>query len=247
MTTWHDKFGFIHLTPNPDPEQSENAPLFTGTNITLHEWRGTLTLPISYAFLDSVSKLIKDGDWYTTPVSVVKRFSRDNFAGVISGLKSIIRYAKKMNNSHLENKAKKLLKQVPLFHRQLIHPRDFVMVGYAKYPWLFFPLLPILTISLIVSCWQTHKVRNGNKIAKTDGKIIALILSYSMCLVLTHLICVWLIKNKKRKRPKPSTGSDYSGNTWKWDKLWAIFYDYFRRGDHPNAVLINRIEINVRK
>ncbi len=98
---------------------------------------------------------------------------------------------------------------------------------------------------MIVSCFQTHKVRGERKITKTDGKILTLMRCLAMPMPLTWLICNWLVKNKKRPFPLPSNNwhmvkkfqhpeNTQKTPTWYWGDWLNVVYDYFNlSGEHP--------------
>ncbi len=202
-------------------------------------------------FLASCSWLIRDGVWFTTPITPKSnpRFSRDNWAGVMAGLDCVIMYAKQNGIQDTERDAINLMLQVPVFHKQLDHPRDFVMAGYFKLPILFWPLLPIMSLSFIVSCWQSHKKRHGIKIPKTDGKIIAFIICKAFRLRLTFWICDKLIRYKNRPEPIPASYGKkiFDQNSWQWGSWHNVFSDYYRNFNHPNIQLIRSYEVKYGK
>lgn len=241
-----DKYGWMHLRPDPTPDATENAPTFTGTNIVLEYMNGTLTEDKAGRFLTACCWLMRDGVWYTTPITPVSnpRFSRDNFTGVICALKVIIRWSEENDAEWVNIEAKDILSQVPLFHKNLDHPRDFVMSGYAKYPVLFFPLLPIISIALAVSCYQSHKVRGGVAIPKTDGKILAFILCHAFKLRNTFNLCNYFIREIDRPMPNPSVyEKKFNDPTrWMWGDWHNVFNDYYRNYNHPNVFLVRNLE-----
>jgi hypothetical protein len=256
---WRDRYGFIHLQPSPEPNATVNPGLFTGTNIVLNYMNGRSSDTEHQNFLASICWLIdKDGDWNTTPIANNKKFSRDDFTGVVSALKVIMRYQRERYNKFRKIKeleknaihaksiyddAKALLDKVPIFHKQLDHPRDFVLVGYAKYPWLFFPLLPITSGAMIVSCYQDDKVRKGIEIPKTDGKIMALITAVALKMRWTFKQCDKLIKKKQHDPPIPTTAVKLSEDRWVWLNWTRVFKYYFKNHDHPNVKAIEEWEL----
>lgn len=245
-SNWRDKYGLIHLEPKPEPNQTENPALFSSTYIVLKYITKTLTEDDAYRYLASIDMLIKEDlkgswVWYTTPLFKFPHFSRDDFTGVIAAVKCLKEYANKISDDWLEELADRKIDQIPLFHKQLDHPRDFILVGYAKYPWIFFLLWPIYCLAMIVSCWQTHKVRKGLSIAKTDGKIMAFLICKAYNLRLTFWICDWLVKKRKRtgQIPRYTIPEGYHvDGSWKWVNWVNVFKDFYRNHEHPNVKYI---------
>ena len=126
-TNFFDRYGILHHEEpiEGDPETSENGPLFLG------EWiveKRELSQIDAVNFLASVCFLFDPiyEQWVTTPISSVEAgFSHDNFKGVVAGLLRV-----KKEFPCYTDQCNKILKKVPLFHRQLIHPRDFIIIGY---------------------------------------------------------------------------------------------------------------------
>ena len=227
LNQWRDPFGFIHLNKCPDTEESENGPMFTGLNMVLLQESGELNFYHCDRFLKAVEYLCTDGEWYTTPISTRVRFSNDNFAGIIMGLKVVISFAKN-KDARMVRRAKGILSNIPLFHKQLDHPRDFVLVGFAKWPWVFCLLIWITSLAFIVSCYQTYKVRNENKIIKTDRKI----LTYGICKSMNMKVTFWFCNLAMlRKR-----------DGWKFNDWSGVFSYYFKNEKHPNNYYIKLIE-----
>ena len=114
-------------------------------------------------------------------------------------------------------------------HRQLkwdnwvqrTHPRDLVfyrMIAGKKWANLF-AWIPM--VAMIVSCYQTHKVRNGMKIVKTDGKLLAWLRFNTIKMPTTKRICDYII-NKK-----------HGG----WAKQFEIYFG----SEHPNTVMAREL------
>lgn len=265
FTNWFDIYGWLHLRPNPLPEQTENAPTFTGTWITSLGVQRKLTEKICWNFIASVNSIYFPLDgWKTTPISKKLRFSHDNMTGVVCGLLSVIKYAKQTCNEQLLKIAKIHLDNVPIFHKQRLHPRDIVFYGYAKYPILFFIFLWIPSITMVISCWQIFKTRPTlyfrikylivkkkffpltRKIIKSDGKILSLIRCHAANLKLTWWICDLIIRKKRNyslQTPKVYLIKLHTGNSfWYWGKWENIFYEYFKNYNHLNVVEIKKVE-----
>lgn len=186
-TKYHDSRGLVHHadTSKHDTLTSENSPMFTGIECQLYSECKELDEEMSKEYLIEVMPEFYNsaGYWVSSAGSENNRFSRDNFSGLIS----IIKLCSKFKSNKVA--VKRLKKLVPLFHRQLAHPRDFVLVGFFKYPWLFWPLLPITWVAFLISCLQKYKVRDGNKIVKTDGKLIAFMVCHAFNFRVTYWLC----------------------------------------------------------
>lgn len=194
---------FIHLAPNPDPEQSENAPLFTGYYFTLkNKIDGT-----KHNF-NIMNFLLNKGKYRTTPITNNRRFSRDNMTGVVC-------YSK-VND----------FKFNLYFWPQWLHPRDIMIFLYAKNEYLFFPFLPFISFFMILTCWQKYKVRNGKKIVKTDGKLMALMTCLAFNMDTTLKICTKIIYTHKYF------------NSWEDVAMY-----YYKRDDHPCVTITKALEI----
>ena len=81
-----------------------------------------------------------------------------------------------------------------------IHPRDIVFYLYLKGGLsrsIASLLMWIPSLAMIISCAQNYKVRNGRRILKTDGKLLAWLRFNTIKMPITELICTWLIKRNK--------------------------------------------------
>ena len=210
MKTFFDKYGILHHRPviDGDPETSENGPMFTGAYYV-----GRKINSDSQVKIRSILNRLSDskGSWITTPVSSVEAgFSHDNFKGVMA----IISCLHGMDQV-------KYKPRLPLLHRQMAHPRDFILMGYFKYPWLFWPLLPIPWVALLISCYQTYKVRNNRKIIKTDGKILAHMICKTFKWEWLERLCLKLVTRERKE-------------IGKYFKSWGdVYREYFREEGHP--------------
>ena len=110
-----------------------------------------------------------------------------------------------------------------------IHPRDIVFYLYFILPpgvlRFIFKLLFfwVPSISMIVSCAQTYKYRNGKKIIKTDGKLLAWLRFNTVSMPITKWICTKIIEKKFTRG---------------WTRVFEIYFGK----DHPNSKLINNLE-----
>lgn len=132
-------------------------------------------------------------------------FSHDNRTAVVCISKIL------GMNYHTEEKFK--------HWKQYMHPRDIVFYNYLKGGWrkllaTFFMWMPIL--DMIFTCASTYKVRNGKRIVKTDGKLLAWVRLHTVEMKLVSKICTYLLsKNMFFK-------------TWK-----NVFNIYFTDFAHP--------------
>jgi len=74
----------------------------------------------------------------------------------------------------------------------MLHPKDFIFYAYAAGRWyspIAWLFLWVTSIAMIVSCMQKYKVRNGVKIVKTDGKLLAWLRCQAFNLPITWFLC----------------------------------------------------------
>ena len=110
---WLDRYGFLHLKPNPEPEATENAPTFTAELMLLQKLNyGTV------GEIPAIKKLrLASGELRTTPVSTFGgHVSHDTVTGLycireLSGIKNFPLPTFKWNN------------------RFWAHPRDHIFYG----------------------------------------------------------------------------------------------------------------------
>jgi len=229
---WKDEYNIMHHVSYPMALASENGPLFLGTNIVLKYATNNLLEIDVEEFLDSIEHLYTDR-WHTTPGSTSPRFSHDNMTGIVCALKvcrsflnsaqypGIRRYELEARISHFEALC-------PIFHKQRMHPRDLMFYSICKYPKLQYIFYIPLMIIMIVSAYQTYKVRGGRKIIKTDGKIIAFV----RCIALGWSL-KWIEKALFRFRGSPQ---------WKYQGWFDVFQGYYKEYNHPNFVLSQDIK-----
>lgn len=200
-----DKYGFLHLNKYPSPEDSENGPMYTGLFWTVY--REIAPLPHRE---NPFKKLMHiDGGYRTTPETQKPYdFSHDNMTGLVC-----------YSEIYLEHW------ELYFVNRQFLHPKDIAFYLYAKRPHLFFWLLPITILAMLISCAQTYKTRNGQKIIKTDGKLLALMRCLAFNMNTTLKACTWLISKNSYFRD--------------WE---TVATRYFRDKDHPCVMAIREWE-----
>jgi len=113
----------------------------------------------------------------------------------------------------------------PSLWRTMLHPRDLIFYSWAAGRWYsriawFFLWIPM--IAMVVTCLQDYKVRNGQNILKTDGKILTWLRINSFNLPVTKWLCTLAIRNNKE------FGS--------WKRCFSI---YFKDRGHPNRSFPN--------
>lgn len=201
--TYSDKFGILQLRKNPSPQDSENGPTFTGLFWSV--WSKVSSMP---SIENPFEHLITDGKYRTTPNSPNPRFSHDNMTGVVC--------------------ASEVFGWPWLYYYsdQFIHPRDLIFYNWSKsQSFLSWLLLPIVSITMIISCAQTYKTRNGRKIVKTDGKLLTLMRCLSHDMNLTLKVCTWLMSRNEKFQC--------------WEK---VANRYFQDSEHPNVQIIREWE-----
>jgi len=194
--SWLDENTLLHHVNNPTEQSSENEILFTAEYVLL---RRLLGKECYFPFLGYA--------FYMEEWQDGKHMSHDNRTGILA-----------IDSDHY-----------PLYklaNRTWLHPRDLVFWGYKKHPRLFWPLLPIVCISNIISCAKTYKThKDGRKELTTSGKMLAFVRNKSSNLELTHKVCTWFIRRNKH------FGS--------WTKVSKI---YFPNKGHPIPILMSEWE-----
>lgn len=209
MTNYHDVYGGLHLYPDPAFDQSENGPLFSGMEIVGKYIFGTLNLEDVVTFTSYLRGLYRDGKWYPNSETENEDMSHDNFLGVICALKVLEEWTHSLEPLgsvsgdilYQERKNIEVLKEaLPLFHKQLDHPRDFLFMLRFKHPFigaLANLLLPVVPLAMILTCLQSYKIRGGRKILKTDGKLLAWLRMSTYHYPITEWICTKMLSKKK--------------------------------------------------
>jgi hypothetical protein len=221
MSEYKDRFGGLHHIPviDGDPETSENAPLYSSTEVVLAIANGVAHYNLIDAYLDYLDELeFTEGVYRTTPGSTSERFSHDNMTGILAALYYITQLERE---PLLFCRANERLENIKFNFKSYAHPRDIFFYFAVKFD------LPFLTLGClpfeIISCWQTYKKRGGRKIEKTDGKILALVRHISMDQILIVRILMWIIKRKR------------SGKII-WPNCESILLHYFQQQPgHPNV------------
>lgn len=245
---YRDEFNILHHIANPSPESSENGPFFTGLYAILAHRLGRFTVRDAESHLTVLRGLFRNGNWYTTPVTLNnERFSHDNFTGVVC-LLIVLR-----NFFPDSEEVQEWCNAIPWLHKQLDHPRDIAFVWWFKMPYVFWFLLPICWGAMFVSCYQGHKKRGGELIAKTDGKLLALARCYAGRWSTIYKICSALVKKRRHTGPLPRNNwhmvkKYYRVNkqnekvltSWSWDTWGNVSYDYFFDINHPINELLLR-------
>lgn len=176
INNWFDSDGFIHTKEFPEVDQSENGPMFTG---------------LLSCFRPSCARVYMIGDHGNTFRANSNRewgshFSHDNMTGLYCLSKNTFNYFTSQ--------------RLPIAKwngKWWLHPRDLAFYFWCHHPILGFPFLWIASLAMIVSCIQEYKVRDGKKIIKTDGKLLAYMRCRSFNLGITFAICTFFIRRHK--------------------------------------------------
>lgn len=229
INNYFDRYGGLHHVDTADLGDltSENAPLFTGTRIAILHAADRLTSIDAINFINYTDALLRDGIYFTTPNSDRDRFSHDNMTGLLSGLYSI----SKCSNVNLDIKRKASLRLKTInkvIGRSYRHPRDILFWMAIRLN--LWPLTLLVLPFEIISCWQTYKIRNGNKIIKTDGKILALT---RHCAFKDYYLIKMLSMITFRNRE----GFRFT----RWGDV--MLYYFLNQGDHPNVTEAKSFDI----
>jgi len=196
---WFDSNGLLYPA-------GENGILFTAEFARL--MRNFTGMNINDLVIKAIkSQMLSDNEFRASDTPL-EPWSHDNHTAVVC-------VSKQMN---LEYHKKTL--GYKGFWRTALHPRDFVFYHYAKgglssvIAW-FFLWIPMIT--MIITCLQDHKTRNGVKILKTDGKLLTWLRLQTFFMPITRFLCNLAIKHNKEFRS--------------WKNCFAI---YFKDPKHPN-------------
>ena len=232
MNNFFDKFGLIHLHENPKANESENPLLFTAEWVIatqLDIWKDgykgseTFNKLAGLQFkIQSILDTFIQKPFKATGISTSDHFSHDNMTGLYC-LAYLI-YSITGNDRYINT--------LPILSwngRIWWHPRDILFYCAVKLKTkgklcdlLSYPLLIMPLIAMMVSCWQSHKTRGGNKIIKTDGKMLSWLRTSSLGLTGSKSMMLSLIRK--------------SGNFTTWKEVSAY---YFKDPLHPVTENIN--------
>ncbi len=79
---------------------------------------------------------------------------------------------------------------------------------------------------MIVTCYDSDKIRHGKRIIKTDGKILSFMRWTAVKMPITQFICEYLFENRVHTRN--------DGVKFVWKNIFNIVCDYFKNASHPN-------------
>jgi len=241
LMIYRDSYGILHDKEVKDgnPETSENGPLYDGLYMVFAFSTDTLYSNMAWEYALRVELLYSGSYWQAVPGNKNDDFSRDNFAGIFMGLEVVERKAKKWKDKKLLNYIKSIKSKIPVLHKQLDHPRDFLQVIGFKYK-LFRPFTMWASkLAAIISMYQTHKRHRDRPegqqlLAKTDGKMIGL----GLCIAFNWKWTQWAMTkllDRKRIYPMPINAWHMvkkSDEYWKWEKWNFVFLDYFKTYEH---------------
>lgn len=178
ISEWLDSDNFLHTEKNPALDQSENSPMFTGLLSLFIKQSPRLSefFPITTFIANKSYRANRTREWGS-------HFSHDNMTGL---------YCIYKNRDAILR-----MRQLPILkwnNRWWLHPRDMAFYFWCHHPILGLPFLWIASLAMIVSCIQTYKVRNGKKIIKTDGKLLAYMRCKSFNMGITLAVCTYFIQ-----------------------------------------------------
>ena len=219
---YFNKHGLLNAKSTDDV--SENTVLFTAEYILLLEERGLPYEELLEKWCKYVdSCCIQDG-LYRPPTEVSDVYmSHDSLTGIVTlshkfGLDyhtKIWGYLKSHWGTYDNITGK-------VNFKRFYHPRDLLYYGRCSGNLICKMLYPILFLIMVVSSLQSYKIRGGNKIIKTDGKILNWVRCKGSNLNLTFKVLTLII----------SKNSYFQS----WKNIFKIYFDE----SHPINKLIER-------
>lgn len=199
---WLDHDGFMHTKKYPALDQSENSPMFSGLFSCVY--------PSAQFVTKAMTLYDTEGNFRANRMRKMgSHFSHDNMTGLYCYMKR--RYGK-------------VPEHFPICKwnsKYWLHPRDLAFYFWVHYPRLGYLTLWIASLAMMVSCIQTYKVRNGKRIIKSDGKLLAYMRCKSFNMSITFAACTFIISRHKH------FGS--------WNSVAKM---YFKEEGHPLRSLI---------
>jgi hypothetical protein len=218
---FRDKYGLLSTNGNSE----ENSFLWTVELFVVLKKKGECTSALEHTINQSIKKMdLGKGLYKQAPHLSPDSNNKDTYMShdQLTALCVFFKLTGQENKIKEINKAFKFgisYNNVDSKFRPF-HPRDLIfykILSGSILAWLFLPLLLLITIETF---FREYKVRNNNKIIKTDGEILYYIKrEASSCFKLVNSYC--------EKRVKERFGT--------WDKLFAV---YFKDSEFP----INKIE-----
>lgn len=215
---WIDRTGMLHVDLK---KESENGVLFTAefyallANAGFQFGAGDIRV-----LLDN--QIYKPGERRKTPGLDDDHYSHDNDTGFRTAACLLAEYYD--DDSY---RRKMFLGDYWKNFPGQSHPRDFGFRMATKggfWRVLAVPFLWITSVAMFISCFQDYKVRNENKILKTDGKLLAWLRCQALCMPITFKICSAIIRRNKEF------------GSWK-----RCFEMYFKVPQHPNRLFADRV------
>lgn len=176
MSNYFNKYGLLNAQPcNSNSEAEENSLLFTGLYLIFLKRSGYSYVKLLNKYIEFVELCrVGDGLFNQTPNPGPNdlHMSHDTLTGLVSvSIEFSLNYHTeiwkelKRQNLRYDNVS-------PNSPKRWLHPRDIIFYGICANSTICKLLSPILWIIHAIACIQKYKVRNGNKIWKTDGKIL---------------------------------------------------------------------------
>ncbi len=226
MSEWFDASQLIH--DQPQPRQSENAPLYTVEYDLLSGavYQGDAYYQKTAEFFQSMADVDPKGrlSYFQAPW-LKERASHDNATALVS-LAHFLRHNGQPDWRWDEIK----------IWGEYWHPRDIIYYGYVQRRWWAYPLLPILFGIYLRTCISEYKIRptfidwaksgfkmERRKILKTDMEILLWI----RMACLSHRKCMSLMAKLLKPLLKKRFGENY---------VHGMMNIYFG-SEHPNTQL----------
>jgi len=204
MSKFQDKHGLYHHIPNPKPDSSSNAPVFTAAVLSLKKRLGA---DVTQDAQNAVRTILTD-DYYGNYAYAYKQeqdpLSHDNWKGVVAlnymaGYKMRVKFQPR---SHLRPDNLALWIYVTLDQRKL------KLLGL--------PFLAFWSLATFISMTRRYKTRNEQKRARAGNKQMTYFLCTSMELDKIFNVCTFLVKK----------------NSW-FGSWYMVFHRYYNEGHSP--------------
>ena len=183
---FQDKYGLYHHIPNPAPDSSSNAPVFTAAVLALKSLCNTKDKINARVAAENALKRFKSKGYYVNYASDFKEklvpLSHDNWKGIVA-----LSYlcGEKMHTKFQ--------------FRSHARPDNFCLWVYVffdqrKLGFLTLPFLWVWMLASFFSMTRKFKTRNGVSTVRASNKQMVFFLCVAMRLKLTLEIATWLIE-----------------------------------------------------
>lgn len=155
LIEWLDQYNYIHIKPNPTPDQTENPLTFTATLHTVYKLCKRDYSKLAKPNLKT--NILPSGEFITTPISKAgSHFSLDSMTGLYI-LDYINEYEDNLDLPLMEWYKSKKSPKVQKFYR----PDVIVFFMFLKFPFLAKFLFPLLAFFATISCMKAKGVTSG--------------------------------------------------------------------------------------